>query len=314
MVDKRLIEIDKRFKENWIQRASNRVLVLFLTLISKLPFWIIYGISDFIYVLLRFVVQYRKKVILQNLKNSFPEKTDKERKQIAGKFYRYFCDFAFETVKLHGMSEEQMSNRVSVTGMDLLNAHASQGRSTIVLSMHYNNWEWGSYLQSQAQHQILMVYNSIRGNAALEKFILQSREKCGGKSIPMHRIVNALMQYLRDGKPALLWLAADQTPPPNTAFWTTFLNQETPFFTGPAKLGIKTNQPILFNYLKKTGRGKYEVIIEPLIDEPKKRSAEEILLIYSKRMEEIIREKPEYYLWSHRRWKHKRPEGTSLTV
>lgn len=313
MVEQRLIDIDERFYENYLQRFLNRLLVILITFISILPFWAIFGISDFFYFVLRYLVRYRKKIVMDNLVHCFPEKSNAERKEIMNKFYRYFCDFTLETVKMHGMNEKQMAKHVSITGIEHINNYAIQGKSAIVLSMHYNNWEWGSYIQIKAKHQILMVYNSIRGNSALEKFILQSREKWGGQSIPMHRTVHALMRYLRDGKLALIWLAADQTPPANTPFWMTFMNRETPFFAGPAKLGIKTNQPILFNYLKKKARGKYELIVEPLVDQPKNLTANEILLLYRDKMQGIIMENPEYYLWSHRRWKHKRPEGTTLT-
>ena len=312
MVDKRLIEIDERFKESFLKRIVNRSLVILLILISYLPFWIIYGISDLFFLIIRYVVGYRKKVILDNLAKCFPSKSKAERKRIMSKFYRHFCDFALESVKMYSMTPRQMARRLTVKGMDVLNNFADQGKSVIVLGMHYNNWEWGSYLQTQAKHQVLMVYNSIRGNASMEKFILHSREKWGGQSIPMYRSVRAIMEYMRKGKPAILWLAADQTPPPTTPFWTIFLNRETPFFSGPEKIGIKTNQPIVFIYLKKLSRGKYEANISVLAEEPNKLQPNEILLRYSRKMEEIILKEPEYYLWSHRRWKYTRPENVEL--
>lgn len=314
MVDKRLIEIDERFKEGFFKRLINQLLVLLLILISLLPFWLIYGIADFFYLIVRFVVRYRKKVILDNLTQCFPEKSDKERKEIMAKFYRHFCDFAFEFVKMYSMSSREMEKRLTVTGLEELYKYADQGKSAIVLGMHYNNWEWGSYLQTKTDHQLLMVYNSLRGNAAMERFTLRSREKWGGLSIPMYRSVRSILEYIKKGEPALLWLAADQTPPPTTPFWTMFLNRETPFFSGPEKIGIKTNQPIIFIYLDKLARGKYQANISVLVDEPKELEPNEILLRYSRKMEEIINEKPEFYLWSHRRWKHKRPDNIKLTV
>jgi len=312
MVDKRLIEIDERFKEGFFKRIVNRSLVILLILISYLPFWIIYGISDLLFLIIRYIVGYRKKVILDNLAKCFPSKSMDERKRIMSKFYRHFCDFALESVKMYSMNPRQMAKRITVKGTDVLNNFADQGKSVIVLGMHYNNWEWGSFLQTHLKHQVLMVYNSIRGNAAMEKFILHSREKWGGESIPMYRSVRAIMEYMRKGKPAILWLAADQTPPPTTPFWTIFLNRETPFFSGPEKIGIKTNQPIVFLYVKKLERGKYEANFSTLAEEPNKLQPNEILLRYSHKMEEIIVKEPEYYLWSHRRWKYTRPENVEL--
>lgn len=314
MVDKRLIEIDERFKESLSKKLLNQTTVLFLKLISLLPFWAIYGISDFFYLIIRYVVGYRKKVILENLANSFPEKTQAERIKIMSKYYRHFCDFTLETVKMYNMSEKQMKKRLVINGLDEANALAKQGRSAIVLGMHYGNWEWGSSLQTLSKHKLLMVYNSIRGNAAMEKFILHSRGKWGGRSIPIYRSVRAIMEHMRKGEPALLWLAADQTPPPDSPFWTIFMHQETPFFSGPEKIAIKTNQPIIFFYVSKPGRGKYQANISILVDEPQKLKPNEILLLYSRKMEEIIRKDPAFYLWSHRRWKHVRPEGVDLTV
>lgn len=314
MVDKKLIEIDKRFEESLPKRIANRLLVSLLRLISKLPFWIIYGISDVFYLIVRYLVAYRKNVIEDNLAQCFPEKSEIERKKIVSNYYRHFCDFMLESVKMYSMNEQQMAKRITVNGMDKVNAYAEQGKSAIVLGMHYNNWEWGSYLQSLSKHKLLMVYNSIRGNQSMEKFILHSREKWGGKSVPMYRSVRAIMEYMRKGEPALLWLAADQTPPPTTPFWTIFLNRETPFFSGPEKIGIKTKQPIIFIYFKKLARGKYEANISTLVEEPQQLESNEILLRYTRKMEDIIKENPEYYLWSHRRWKHERPKTVDLIV
>ena len=314
MVDESLRKKDKRYYESFLKRLLNGGVVLLLKIISVLPFWMIYGIADFFYLVVRYAVGYRKKVILDNLRHSFPEKGEQEIRKIMNRYYRHFCDFSLETIKLHSMSEKQMDKRLKVTGLDLAQQYAAEGRSIMLLGFHYNNWEWCSSIQTKSAHKLLMIVNPIRGNMAFEKYIEYSRSKWGGESVPVHKSARTAIEYVRRGEPAVLWLAADQTPPANSPFWTLFLNREAPFFTGPEKIAIKTNQPIFFLHLKKLKRGHYEAHFTQLIDDPSKVESKDILLTYIRKMEEVIRETPEYYLWSHRRWKHTRPEGIELTV
>lgn len=313
MVDQELAKRDKRFHESQLKKLLNSTLVLFLKGISKLPFWVIYGISDVFYFFLKNVVKYRKKVILENLTYAFPEKSTEEKTQILNKFYRHFCDFALETVKLYSMSDSEMKKRLTVKGMDLTEKYTREGKSIILLGFHYNNWEWCSSIQSRWNNKLLMIVNPLRGNYAMDRFIAHSREKWGGESVPVHKSARAAIEAVRKKDPIALWLAADQTPAANSPFWTMFLNREAPFFSGPEKIAAKTNQPVFFLHLKKLRRGHYEADLSLLFEEPGKVDSKDILLTYIRRMEEIIGETPEYYLWSHRRWKHKRPEGIELT-
>lgn len=309
-----MVNSDHAYRESLFSRLLNEALILWMRFVSILPFSLIYLISDMMYFLVKYIIRYRRKVILGNLSFAFPEKSANEIKTIADKFYHHFCDLALETIKLHSMSESELDKRVKVKGMEIGNALARQGRSMITLGFHYSNWEWGSYLQTKSEHRLLMIYSTFRGNSSMERYILKSRERWGGKSVSAHKVVRAILDYLKRGELSTIWLASDQTPPANSPFWTYFLNRETPFYLGPEKIAIKTNQPIVFLYMKKTGRGKYEANLEMLFEEPSKLQHKDILLAYIKRMEEIIRETPEYYLWSHRRWKHKRPENIELTV
>jgi KDO2-lipid IV(A) lauroyltransferase len=147
----------------------------------------------------------------------------------------------------------------------------------------------------------------------MEKFLLHNRQKWASKSIPVHKTARAVVEYNLKNILTGLWLAADQTPPANSKFWTIFLNRETPFFQGPEKIAANTNQPVIFQHTKKIGRGKYCIEFSLLFENPKEVEQKEILLAYVRKAEEIIRQEPEYYLWSHRRWKHTRPEGIELT-
>lgn len=313
MKNTELAKTDKRYYESFWKRTLNKLLVGLLIFISHLPFWLIYGISDFFYLLVRYVIKYRKKVILENLSHAFPEKNENEIEKIAGKFYRHFCDLSLETIKLYSLSEKQVKKHIHYKGTDLLNSYFDEGKSTIVLAMHHNNWEWCSTVQLYLNHIILMVYNPIRGNQAFEKFLLHAREKWGGVCVPVHKSARTSFEFSRKGKPNILWLAADQTPAETSKFWTLFLNREAPFFSGPEKIAKKTNQPVVFHRTKKIKRGHYEVEFTTLFENPAEVNEKDILLGYIEKMEEIIREEPEFYLWSHRRWKHKRPEGIQLT-
>lgn len=309
---KTLEKRDSRFKESLFKKIINAAGAGILIGISHLPFWMIYGISDFLYLLMRFIVKYRHKVITQNLRNAFPEKSEKEIARIINKYYRHFCDLMLESVKMYSMSEKQMEKRIRFKGHEKGNELFEQGKSVIVLAMHYNNWEWCSSIQTKLNHLVLMVYNPIRGNYAMEKFLLHSREKWGGECVPVHKTARTVIQYNAKGRLNALWLAADQTPPANSKFWTIFLNQETPFFSGPEKIAHSTNQPVFFQHVKKTGRGRYEVEFSLLCETPKEMKQEDILLAYIRKSEEVIRQEPAYYLWSHRRWKHKRPVDIEL--
>ncbi|MGQ7870570.1 lysophospholipid acyltransferase family protein [Sunxiuqinia sp. sy24] len=295
-----------------MRKFLNNLIVLFLKAFSHLPFRLLYLISDFAFVLLFHIVRYRKKVVYTNLRNSFPEKTEAEIDRIARAYYRHLCDVSMESIKLYSMSENELNKHLKVTGVEKMEAYFKQQKSIIVLAMHYNNWEWGASVQRFSSHQIVMVYNPVRNNMEMERFILSIRERFGGISVPVHKSARMAIQFDQTDRPGLLWLGADQTPFQSSKFWTTFLNQETPFFSGPEKIAHKTNQPVFFHHTRKVARGKYEVILTELVAQPREEKPETILLTYINKMEEIIREQPEYWLWSHRRWKHKRPANIAL--
>ena len=264
------------------------------------------------FIVLRFLVGYRKKVVFTNMRNAFPEKSGKELRSIANKFYRHLCDMTFETLKMHSINLVDFSKRIVFKGLDVINAYQAKGISVIIFGMHYNNWEWSSFAQHFSKQQLLMIYDPIRGNPVFEEYLLALRGRFGGKSIPIHKSARTAIEFSRKKIPIALWLAADQRPPAITKFWTTFLNQEACFYSGPERIAVKSNQPVFFHHTKKIRRGHYEVNFYPLIEKPGELSENEVLMAYVRKMEEFIRETPEYYLWSHRRWKQKRPEDYPL--
>lgn len=257
------------------------------------------------------MIGYRKSVVVKNLKNSIPEKTDKEIHEISKKFYRHLCDLIVETIKMKAMTEDDYRKRMVFTNADLVNNYFESGRSIVVLTMHFNNWEWSSWSQAVLKHKILAVYKPLH-NPKIDKYMNETRSKMGLSLIPNSLILRTVISANKKKEPVITWLAADQTPPVHHSFWIKFLNQEAMFYPGPAVISKRFDQPLFFQRIKKIDRGRYETEFELLVENPKEMNESEIMKIYINKMEEVIREKPEFYLWSHKRWKHKRPENVPL--
>lgn len=290
----------------------DRFVVILCKITARLPFWVIFGLADIFYVLLYYIARYRRKVVHENLTKSFPEKSAEEIKRITKKFYHHLSDLGLETIKYSRMTEKEIDERLKIHNPEVFEEYYQQHKSVILLGMHHNNWEWCGSMQRLIKAQFLVVYNPVRKNKAMERFILDTRERFGAKSIPVNNSVRTALEFNNAEHLGVLILAADQTPPSYSQFWTTFLNQETAFFSGPMKIAAKTNQPVILQHTRKTGRSRYEVFFYKLIENPAEVKPEEILMAYVRKIEEIIRAEPEYWLWSHRRWKHKRPANTEL--
>lgn len=290
----------------------DRFVVFLCKLTARLPFWAIFILADIFYVFLYYIVRYRRKVVHGNLTRSFPEKSPDEIRTITRKYYHHLSDIGLETIKFSRITEKQIDDRLKVHNLEIYEDYYKQGKSIIMLATHYNNWEWVGAIQRLIKAQFVAVYNPTTSGKAFEKFLLDSRARFGVKTVPMNLSVRTALAFNQNERPCGLWLAADQTSPSTSQFWTTFLNQETAFFAGPMKIAIKTNQPVVMQHVRKTGRSRYEVFHYKLIENPSEVEPEEILRAYVRKLEEIIKAEPEYWLWSHRRWKHKRPAHIPL--
>lgn len=299
-------------REKWSHRVLNELVVALLKGFSYLPLSVLYGLSTICYFLIRHIFRYRKKVVLSNLKNSFPEKNDKEIHLIARKFYRHLCDLLVEGLKAYSMRRRTLERRIVFKNLALLDRYYREGKSVIIVGMHYNNWEWCSLMPALINHPLIAVYSPTRNNRAFENYLLKIRKRYHPVMVPMEKTPRMVIEFSRLRSPRVIWLLADQSPHPNTKSWIRFMNQETPFFSGPEKIAFRTKQPLVFEYVKKTGRGKYEVYHTPLFETYDGVEAKDILVAYVRKMEQIIREEPENYLWSHRRWKHTRPGNMPL--
>lgn len=285
---------------------SSHTGIFFLKLISRLPFSVLYAIGGLFYVIVYYLISYRKKVVFDNLRNSFPEKPESEIEKIAQRFYRYFTDLTLETLKLGNIDAETFKARMQVKNPEAINRYFEQNKSVVVLTMHYHNWEWGSVFPLFLKHKILGVYKPLH-NLQFDKYMNGNRARFGAEMVPNSLVLRRVIEAHNKKEPLFIWLAGDQTPPHYHKFWLNFFNQEAIFYQGPAAISRRFNYPVFFQKTIKKGRGIYETTFELLFENPEKFNETEIMKTYVKKMEETIREHPEFYLWSHRRWKHKRP-------
>lgn len=278
----------------------------FLYLISILPFPLFYLVSDGIYLLLYRVIGYRKKVVYENLKNSFPEKTHEELKKIEKQFYHYLVDLFLETLKTLTISKEEAIKRCALNpqAIALFNDLYAQKQSCILVMGHYGNWEWaGNTFSLINKQQLYVIYHPLT-NKHFDKLMYDMRTRFGSKLYAMKDTMRGMISN-RNEINATAFIA-DQTPSPENAYWTTFLNQDTPVFWGTEKIAQKLNYPVVYVTINRVKRGYYEVNAEILVTEPKNTKEGEISELHTRQLEKDIKAQPEIWLWSHRRWKHKR--------
>jgi len=279
----------------------------FIYLLSLLPFPILYLVSDGLYIILYYVIGYRKEIVLQNLRNSFPNKSDAEINKIRKQFYHYLCDLTLETFKTLTISKSAMIKHCSVhpDSLKLFNKLAEENKSFILVMGHFGNWEWaGNTFSLLCKHQLYVIYHPL-SNKYFDGLIYRMRTRFGTKLIAMKDTYREMVSK-RNELSATAFIA-DQTPSPEGAFWTTFLNQDTPVFKGTEKIAQRLNYPVVYARVNRLKRGYYEISAEVLFENPAKTEPDLISKSHSKALENDILTRPEIWLWSHRRWKHKRP-------
>ena len=276
--------------------------------ITLLPLKILYIFSDILFLLLYYFPSYRRKVVDENLRNSFPEKSVKEIALIRKKFYRHLADIFIETLKLTHLSNKDLTKRLTVSNPEFLNTLYNSGRDLVVVGSHYNNWEWLIVcLPLYTKYKCIGVYKPLR-NKLFEKFINSIRLRNDQGLAPMNLIVRNIIDNQRKNIRALYAFAADQTPAKaEIRYYTTFLNQETPVFLGIEKIASKYDMAVVFFNFQKIRRGYYNLTVELLFERAAGLPEYKVTETHVKRLEELIRENPEYWIWTHRRWKYKKP-------
>jgi Kdo2-lipid IVA lauroyltransferase/acyltransferase len=282
----------------------------FVYALSILPFGAIYLISSMLYPVLWYVIQYRKSVVFANLHHSFPDKSDREVRDIAKRFYRYFCDNTLETLKLYTMSAEEVLKRVSVENIEDFDKYVASHQSVVLMMSHYGNWEWqGQRLCMNFGHRFCGIYKPL-SNKRFDALIYKMRGKFGAILYESKKVFRSM---LADRKMLTMsGFIGDQKPFVQNAQWIRFLNQDTPFFRGAFSIAQRMNYPVIYAQMQPVRRGYYNLSFKILTDEPNAHTEIELAKMYFKELESNINAHPEYWLWSHRRWKKWTEDGTDI--
>ncbi len=278
---------------------------IFISIFRFIPFRLLFVVSDLIYYLVFYVAGYRKTVVFDNLRKSFPNKSEAEIKKIAKGFYHHLADMLIESLKAFTMKEQEVVKRYRFYHTEFLDDLFRKGQQVIVVAGHYGNWEWaGIAAGTQMLHKPVGFYKPL-SNKFIDGYIQKTRVQGRSK---LASIVKTAETFKADwGEPAAFYMVADQSPSSSRlAFWVDFMNQETATLHGPEKYARISGYPVVFAYVKKEKRGYYSIDFRMLEADPGKTKTGEITGRFMKMLEDVIMTKPEYYLWSHRRWKLKR--------
>jgi KDO2-lipid IV(A) lauroyltransferase len=275
-------------------------------IMTLLPLPVLYLFSDFFYLFIYYLPGYRRQIVRNNLKNSFPEKNEKEILIIEKKFYHHFCDLFVETLKLTHMSNKQLMKRIQPKNPELLEKLYNEDRDVVAILAHYGNWEWQVCNPLYSKMNNVSIYKPLQ-NKYFDHFMINLRSKYGMKFSPMSNISREVISNRNKNVRTAYAFISDQTPPiGDINFWTNFLNQETPVYLGAEKIATKYDMAVVTFFVQKIKRGYYSYSAEMLFDHTVGLSEHVITETHVKKLEKIIQEKPEYWIWSHRRWKHKR--------
>lgn len=272
--------------------------------LSRLPFGVLYLFSDLCFLVVYYLIPYRKRLVITNLRNSFPEKSEAEIQAIAKRFYHHLTDLMVESLKLFSISDKEAHERIKIVGMEQYTGFFEKKIQWIVATGHYGNWEWLACMPNRLLYEVMSLYKPLH-NKILDRITLKSRTRFGAIMVPSHDAVRDVANRVRSGKLSIMCFIADQSPKKSMIqYRTTFLNQDTPVYLGIEKLARKYATGVCFLWLDKVGRGRYEIKVKVLTEDASQLAPYEVTELYMKAMEDVIREKPEYWLWTHRRWKY----------
>ncbi len=304
-------------KHKTIQRIAYVILYTVWYSLSCLPLRLLYLLSDFLGFMLYHVIGYRRKVVGKNIRDSFPNLSDQECKQIERQFYRHFCDLLIESLKYFSMSEKEVKKRLQFKGIELIEESYNNGRSCGIFLGHYGNFEWTSSMPLWVDHdrcQCVQFYRRL-DNKVLNKILEHQRNRWGSINVPANESIRYLARYHKEGKPFIIGFAADQTPWwRDIHYWTNFLNHpETPVFTGAERIMKKFDMDVYYLDITRVKRGRYIAEYKRLTTTPKECPEFWITEQYTRMMEATINRAPAYWLWSHNRWKRTKEEWLRIT-
>lgn len=283
-----------------------RLAYCILYAIALIPLDILYIASDIAYLIVYHIIRYRKRTVWENLTKAFPGKNEKERKVIERNFYRHLCDLCIETVKLLCISDKEMRKRINIYGCETVEELARQKKPIFVYLSHYGNWEWAQEVKKRyAQPETTAeIYHRI-ANPVLDRIMLRIRSRWNGELLPQDEAVRRILRFHKTGGSFLIGFISDQRPHHvEDDQWITFLNQPTDMICGAEIIGRRCGAAFLYLDIVKSGRGHYTMTFIPLTPSHGCKTPYSYTETYMCRLEETIRNRPEYWLWSHKRWSH----------
>lgn len=286
-----------------IKKVYYIIAIGLLKLISLLPLKSLYLIAEIMTPFFSRIISYRKKIIRENLSNAFPEWNEQKINETTLAFYSHFSVLIVESIKLFSMSLSDLEKHIKFQNPEILQEYYSKGKSVIVISAHLGNWEWILGLRNQIPHHSIGVYKPLNDKYFNER-MTELRNKFKSSIVSMREIPKVLLNLEKDGVPSVSGYISDQSPVwEEIQYWTTFLNQNTPVYLGPEKLARKMSMAVVYFRMKVVSKGYYEVEIVPITDDASQTKKYEITEKHVKLLEADIIEHPEFWLWSHRRWK-----------
>lgn len=289
-----------------------KIVYYFFYSLSLLPLRLLYMLSDVFAFLAYYLIRYRRPIVRKNLTTSFPEKSPEEIKSIEKKFYRWFCDYFFEAIKLLSMSRAELDRRLHVVNPEVHEKYFLQGRDTAAMLGHYCNWEWMSHVGKDMNpiRRVCLIYDPLHSKAMDNLFYHIRLFPPVGVPTPKKDILRQLIKWKQEGVRSLAGYIADQAPKwENTHLWLPFLNHpQTPVFTGSERIVRKMDDVVFFARISRPRRGYYTMKYELITDSPKSLPEGEITRRFFNMLEQSIREAPQYYLWSHNRWRRTKEE------
>ncbi|MFC0877480.1 lysophospholipid acyltransferase family protein [Saccharicrinis sp. FJH2] len=285
------------------------IFLIFFRPFLWLPLRVWYVLADFLYVVMYYIAGYRKRVVAKNLKRAFPEKEPEWIHAITKKYYKHLADYFIESLKLDAFNKPALKKRCTFRNLELIADANKNGRDVIIFLGHYANWEWITSMPLWIENlQCFTVYKPLK-NKYFDRYFLKIRQRFGVTPIPMKRSAREIIKFHNEGKRSVSGLIADQNPGSfDVRYWVKFLNQDTAVFEGGEKIAQKLGAAVGYMKMKKVRRGYYETEIIPMFDDASKTEPHEITRKYFELLENDIRERPELWLWSHKRWKRKKPE------
>ena len=277
----------------------------FLWLVSILPFRLLYAFSDGLFVLLYRILGYRKKVVKENLRLVFPEKSEKEINEITKKFYHHLCDMVVEAIKSLSIKEADLKERFTFTNVELIQELEKKDRSIILMCAHYGSWEWIFILQTYVKAKGHAIYKRIE-NKYFDRLVKRIRAKYNTKLITTKETIPILISSKERGELTINGFVSDQSPRRRRAMhWNEFMNIKVPIHTGAEMLAKQLDMAVVFFSVRRVKRGFYETTFKTISETPRDYKDYEITDIFLKLVEKQIYEAPEYYLWTHKRWKYR---------